>query len=234
MRPLVILPTYNERENLRPLAGRILDLRDDISVLVVDDNSPDGTGRMADELSAVEPRVSVLHRTAKEGLGAAYCAGFAEALAGGYDPIVTMDCDFSHDPAYIPALIDAVGDAGMAIGSRYVRGGGVRRWGVHRKVLSRCANIFARKMLGLRSHDCTSGFRSFRRSTLEGLGIEDIVSNGYSFQVEVLYRCERAGVRVVEVPIIFIDRRMGRSKMSKNEIIGGIFSVLQVRRRTGL
>lgn len=231
MKALVFIPTYNERDNIEPLTMQILGLGSSISVLVIDDNSPDGTGEIADKLAEGEPRISVIHRQSKQGLGTACIAGFYFALAADFDLIIEMDADFSHDPRYLPELIGAAEAADVAVGSRYVRGGGVRNWGVHRKFLSRSANFFARKMLDLRVHDCTSGFRCYRRGVLEKLELDDIVSNGYSFQVEVLYRCKLAGLKIVEIPIIFVDREKGKSKMSGDEIIKGMLSVFRLRRR---
>ena len=233
MRALVIIPTYNEGCNVEPLIQQILEVGDYLSVLVVDDNSPDGTGQIVEKIAGEEPRVSLLHRQSKQGLGTAYCAGFSFALSRNFDLILTMDGDLSHSPDYIPALIGVMGDADLAIGSRYVRGGGLSDWGLYRRLLSRSANFFARGVLRLRVRDCTSGFRCYRRELLKKIGLEEIVSDGYSFLVEILFRCLRAGFMVVEVPIVFTDRQRGKSKISKKEIFKGAFTLLRLRRGPG-
>jgi dolichol-phosphate mannosyltransferase len=212
----VVLPTYNEADNLERLVAALLDeLPAGARVLVVDDASPDGTGGIADALAEVHPEVSVLHRERKEGLGPAYIAGFERALAGGAELIVQMDADFSHDPADVPRLIAATRDADLALGSRYVPGGGVADWGLGRRMISRAGSIYARLWLGLGIQDLTGGFKCFRREVLERLQLDRLDALGYAFQIETTYRAVRAGYRVVEVPIVFRDRRVGQSKMSR-------------------
>jgi dolichol-phosphate mannosyltransferase len=211
---VVCLPTYNERENLEPMVRALAG--EDVTVLVIDDNSPDGTGEIADRLAAELDRVSVLHRERKEGLGPAYLAGFRRALADGADLVLEMDCDFSHDPKDVPRLIAAVeAGADVALGSRYVPGGGVRNWGFHRRLLSRGASLYTRLLL-MPIHDATGGFKCFRREVLNSIDLDKIEAEGMvSFQVETTYRALRKGFRVVEVPIVFVDRTAGQSKMSR-------------------
>jgi dolichol-phosphate mannosyltransferase len=231
--PLVLLPTYNEAENLARLVAAVLALPG-VDVLVVDDASPDGTGRLADELARSDPRVGVLHRTGPRGYGEALTEGFREALRRGAAHIVTMDCDFSHDPARVPALLEALGDADVAIGSRYVEGGEVRAWSLSRRILSASANAFVRALFRLPARDCTSGFRAYRRAVLEGIPWERLHSPGYSFLVEVLYWADRVpGRRFREVPIHFVDRTAGRSKMGFREIVSGAGNLLRLRWRLG-
>jgi len=226
---VVIIPTYNERENLADLIDRVLDLDVGAHVIVVDDNSPDGTGELADELAAHNGRVFAVHRPGKMGLGTAYIAGFKRALAEGADRVVTMDADFSHNPRYIPALLALTDQHHLGIGSRYVPGGGVMAdWGKHRKFLSWGANYFARLMLGLKAHDCTAGFRCYQREVLQSIELDRIFSNGYSFLIEMLYRCQRTGYSVGETPIIFENRRRGSSKISQAEIFKAMYTVLRL------
>jgi dolichol-phosphate mannosyltransferase len=232
-RTLVVLPTYNERENLRPLAEQLLGLGEHIEVLVVDDNSPDLTGQVALALSHENPRVRILLRPGKMGLGTAYVAGFRYALKGTYERVVTMDADFSHDPWYVPQLIAGTESAEMCIGSRYVSGGGTRNWGVRRRVMSRLANWGARTVLGMSVRDCTSGFRCYRREGLERLPMEGMLEPGYGCLVEILYRLLRAGCTVGEAPIVFVDRRRGRSKVSVREVVGEARIVWRLRRAYG-
>ena len=211
----LVLPTYEEAENLEPLvAAALANLPGSAHVLVVDDDSPDGTGEIADRLAAAEPRIEVLHRPRKEGLGPAYLAGFRRALAAGAGFVLEMDCDFSHDPADLPRLLEAAGEADLAIGSRYVGGGGVEDWSALRKAISRGGSAYARLVLGLPVRDLTGGFKCFRREVLEAIDLDSVDSRGYAFQVEMTYRTLRAGFQVVEVPIHFRDRRAGASKMS--------------------
>ena len=225
----VIIPTYNEKENVEPLARAILDLGRVDHVIVVDDNSPDGTGELADRLAARDARIVVVHRPAKEGLGRAYVAGYKRAIELGSSVIMTMDADFSHPPRYIPAMLDLLeGGYDIVIGSRYVPGGGTHNWGIQRQFLSAGANNFARLVLGLHAHDCTAGFRAYRRVVIETVPLETILSNGYSFLVEMLYRCQRLGFRVGEVPIIFEDRERGQSKINQNEIIKAVLTVFRL------
>lgn len=213
-RALVVVPTYNERENLGPITGGILAATAEVDVLVVDDNSPDGTGRLADEIAARETRVRVLHRARKEGLGRAYLAAFAMALSDGYEFIVEMDADFSHDPSYLPEMLARAKDTDLVIGSRNVAGGGTRGWGLGRRLLSGSANLYARTILGVGVYDLTSGFKCFRRQVLEAIGLSTVASVGYAFQIELTYRTIRSGFRLVEMPIVFVERRSGHSKMS--------------------
>lgn len=211
----LVLPTYNEAENLEPLvAAALANLPDSARVLVVDDNSPDGTGEIADRISAAEPRVEVLHRPRKEGLGPAYLAGFRRALGAGAGFVLEMDSDFSHDPADLPRLLEAAREADVAVGSRYVPGGGVENWTRLRKAVSRGGSAYARLILGIPVRDLTGGFKCFRREVLEAIDLDSVDSLGYAFQVEMTYRASRAGFEVVEVPIFFRDRRAGASKMS--------------------
>lgn len=231
----LVLPTYNERENLPALVAAIRNLPIAIQIVVVDDNSPDGTGALADELAGQYPGVEVVHRAAKLGLGTAYAAGFARALASSAQLICTMDADFSHDPRYLPGLIEGGKRYDLTIGSRYVPGGGVVNWGMARKVLSAGANAVAHVVLGLRARDCTAGFRCYRRRVLELIDPASIRANGYSYLIEMLYAVQRAGFTVGETPIIFADRRMGNSKISQNEIYRAMRTVarLGLRRLKG-
>jgi glycosyltransferase involved in cell wall biosynthesis len=225
----VIVPTYNERDNLADLVDHIFDLNVGAHVIVVDDNSPDGTGHLADKLAADHGRVRVIHRPDKLGLGTAYIAGFKQALAEGADRVITMDADFSHNPRYIPALIALTERFHIGIGSRYVPGGGVvADWGMHRKFLSWGANHFARLMLGLKAHDCTAGFRCYRREVLQSIDLDHIFSNGYSFLIEMLYKCQRMGYSLGETPITFENRRLGSSKISQTEIYKAMYTVLRL------
>ncbi len=226
MKTAVIIPTYNESDNIEALAKEILALGDITEIIIVDDNSPDGTGEIADELAKVYRGVKVIHRPAKLGLGTAHIAGFKEALALGADCIVTMDADLSHHPSYIPDLIAKSRIAHLVIGSRYVDGGGTMHWGLRRQILSRGANTFARLALGLSAHDCTAGFRCYRREVLESIELDEIFSNGYSFLIEMLYKCQRKGWEIGEVPVIFEDRRHGASKISHREIFKALYTVL--------
>lgn len=216
---LVIVPTYNERDNLPLLAKRLLALPVSIELLVVDDNSPDGTGQLADELAAREPRIHVLHRTKKQGLGRAYCAGFGWALERDYEFVVQMDGDFSHNPDDVPRLVEAAAGADLALGSRYCNGIRVINWPLSRLMLSKSAAEYVRIILGMPFTDPTGGFKCFRRSALLSIHLDAVQSNGYCFQIETTHRVWRDGMRVVEVPIIFTDRFQGNSKMS-----GGIVS----------
>ncbi len=229
MQVSVIVPTYNERENIEALVTQLLALPTGVRVIVVDDNSPDGTGEIADQLAVEsEGRVSVIHRPGKLGLGTAYIAGFKQALADGADLICSMDADFSHNPRYIPELVAKIVQGhDLVIGSRYVRGGGsTQTW--DRKVFSWGANTITRIVLGLHAHDTTAGFRCYRRRALESLDLDSIRSSGYSFLFEMLFRVERRGWKVGEVPIIFEDRRLGASKVSKNEIFRALGTVLRL------
>jgi dolichol-phosphate mannosyltransferase len=231
MKALVIIPTYNERENLPRLIPQILSQGSEFQVLVVDDNSPDGTGGVADELVAADPRVHVMHRDGKRGLGTAYVAGFKWALAEGFDYVFEMDADFSHDPAYLAALITATENADLAIGSRYVPGGGVTDWGPVRRFISRGGSAYARLALRVPVRDLTGGFKCFRREVLEAIDLDSIEARGYAFQVETTYRALKMGFRVVELPILFRDRREGSSKMNKSIVAEAIWRVPAMRFR---
>ena len=230
MQLIVIVPTYNERENIESLVTQLLALPTGARVIVVDDNSPDGTGEIADRLAAEnDGRVDVIHRVGKLGLGTAYIAGFKRALVERADLICTMDADFSHNPCYIPAMVEKIGQGyDLVIGSRYVPGGGTSGCTFGRKLLSWGANGFARVMLGLHAHDTTAGFRCYRREVLESVDIDEIKASGYSFLIEMLYRVQRRGWRVGGVPIIFENRRLGTSKISKNEVIKAMMTVVRL------
>ena len=229
----LVLPTYNEAENVELFLAAVLErLGPDDRVLVVDDNSPDGTGRLADEFALHEPRVEVLHRPAKEGLRRAYIAGFKRALAAGAEYVMEMDSDFSHDPKDIPRLIEAAGGADLVLGSRYVAGGGVTDWGLLRQAVSRGGSWYARVILGIGIRDLTGGFKCFRRAVLERIDIDDVHADGYGFQIELTYRAVKAGFRVVEVPIVFRDRRAGKSKMHARIALEAVWKVPALRRRT--
>ena len=227
----VVLPTYNEADNLEPLIVALFDSAPDVQVLVVDDSSPDGTGEIADRIAAADKRVAVLHRRSKEGLGPAYVAGFARALANGADLIVQMDVDFSHDPADVPRLIAAMDEADLTLGSRYVPGGGVGEWGWVRRAISRGGSAYARLWLGVGVRDLTGGFKCYRREVLEAIRPDSVAALGYAFQVETTYRALLAGFRVVEVPIVFNDRRVGESKMSRSIVAEAALGVPIMRLR---
>lgn len=216
---LVIIPTYNESENIATIVGRVRAAIADAHVLVADDNSPDGTGRLADELAAVDDHVHVLHRAGKEGLGAAYLAGFGWGLDQGYDVLVETDADGSHQPEQLPRLLEALADADMVKGSRWVPGGTVVNWPRSRKLLSRGGNLWTQLMLGVPVKDATGGFNAFRAETLRGLGLDDVASAGYCFQVDLTWRALKAGYRVAEVPITFVEREYGTSKMSQRIVV---------------
>lgn len=225
MRVVTIIPTYNERQSLPLTVGRLRAAVPHSDVLVVDDNSPDGTGELADDLAGKDPAVNVLHRQGKEGLGAAYIAGFRWALERGYDVLVEMDADGSHQPEQLPALLDAVSGAHLVIGSRWVPGGSVVNWPFHRKLLSRAGSLYSRTMLGLTVRDITAGYRAFRRETLESIDLATVNSVGYGFQVDMTFRVAKKGLRIVEVPITFVEREFGDSKMSGNIVLEAIANV---------
>src|ERR671936_111699 len=227
MRACVCLPTYNERENLEPMVRALCDK--DVRVLVIDDNSPDGTGEIADRLSRELDYVEVLHRARKEGLGPAYLAGFRHALAHGAELVLEMDCDFSHAPDDVPRLIAAASDADVVIGSRYVSGGSIGNWGIVRRFVSAGGSLYARVLLGVRVRDLTGGFKCYRRAVLEAIDLDAVHSKGYAFQIETTYRALRAGFRVVEVPITFVDREAGGSKMSRAIVVEAIWKVPLLR-----
>jgi dolichol-phosphate mannosyltransferase len=226
----LVLPTYNEAENIEPFVAAVRDkLPGAARVLIVDDNSPDGTGRIADRLATEHGNVEVLHRPRKEGLGPAYIAGFRRALAGGAELVLEMDSDFSHDPAYLPRLLEAAERADLVLGSRYVPDGGVSDWGALRRAISRGGSAYARLVLGVGVRDLTGGFKCFRREVLEAIDLDSIDARGYAFQVEMTYRAIRAGFRVVEVPILFRDRRAGTSKMDRRIVAEAIWRVPLLR-----
>jgi dolichol-phosphate mannosyltransferase len=229
MKTLIIIPTYNELENLRPLLQEIFSYAQETDVLIVDDNSPDGTGKLADEIHNENPQVHVLHRAGKLGLGTAYIAGFKYAVAHDYDAAFEMDADFSHDPRYLPDFLKAIEHADLVIGSRYIPGGGTPNWSFLRRFISGGGNIFARFMLGIPVQDCTAGFRCYRRQVLESIDLDTIQSQGYAFQVEMAYRVMRQGFKIVETPIVFMDRRIGKSKMSRKIVIEAFIYVLRAR-----
>ncbi len=231
--PAIVIPTYNESENIVRLVTEILALPVGAHVVVVDDNSPDGTGALVAELAAREPRVHAVHRPAKLGLGTAHIAGIRFAAGLGLDPIGTMDADFSHHPRYIPDLLAGLDEADVVIGSRYVPGGGTKDFKFHRRMLSRGANAFARGMLGLTAADCTAGFRVYRRHTLDTIDLDAIFSNGYSFLIEILFLVQAAGWKVGESPILFEDRREGISKISRREIAKAVYTVLRLFAQRG-
>lgn len=229
LKKLLVIPTYNESENIRPLVRKVREYVPDMHILIIDDNSPDGTGRIADELAREHEGVRVMHREGKLGLGSAYVAGFKQALQDGYDLICQMDADFSHDPSYWPELLCGMDGHDVMIGSRYVRGGGTRNWGIHRRVLSRASNFIARLMLGIKVRDCTGGFRCYKRRVIETMNPDTIFSNGYSFLEEVLFRAVKAGASVGETPIVFVERRRGKSKISKKEILKAVVTLFRLR-----
>jgi dolichol-phosphate mannosyltransferase len=235
VRVVVCLPTYNERDNLGPMVRALDEVvrrhELDARVLVIDDSSPDGTGELADRLTGEFRFLSVLHRPKKEGLGPAYLAGFVWALATDADRIVEMDCDFSHDPEDLPRLLAATQNADLALGSRYMKGGGTRNWSLARRAVSRFGSVYARILLGVEVRDLTSGFKCFRRSVLEAIGLERVSTKGYAFQIETTYRALRVGCRVVEVPIVFSERDAGKSKMSRAIVLEAMAKVPALRLR---
>ena len=215
-RVAVLIPTYNERENLPRIVSRLRTSVPDADLVILDDNSPDGTGDVADTLAAADPRIRVLHREGKEGLGRAYLAGFALAMDEGYDAAVEIDADGSHQPEQLPALLAALHDADLVIGARWVRGGAVRNWPARRKALSVGANAYTKVLLGMRVNDATAGFRAYRTSALRAMDLEGVESQGYCFQIDLTLRAVRAGLTVVEVPITFVEREVGVSKMGQD------------------
>jgi dolichol-phosphate mannosyltransferase len=235
VRVVVCLPTYNERDNLEPMVRALDNIvrrhELDARVLIIDDSSPDGTGELADRLIGEFRFLSVLHRPKKEGLGPAYLAGFVWALATDADRIVEMDCDFSHDPEDLPRLLAATENADLALGSRYVEGGGTRNWGLGRRAVSRFGSLYARMLLGVGVRDLTGGFKCFRRSVLEAIGLERISTKGYAFQIETTYRALKVGCRVVEVPIVFSEREAGKSKMTRGIVLEAVTKVPTLRLR---
>nr|WP_238420008.1 polyprenol monophosphomannose synthase [Streptomyces taklimakanensis] len=234
-RVLVIIPTYNEVDNIRPVVSRVRTAVPEADVLVADDNSPDGTGKVADEIASEDDHVHVLHRKGKEGLGAAYLAGFRWGLDNDYDVLVEMDADGSHQPEELPRLLTALKGADLVLGSRWVPGGRVVNWPRYREFLSRGGSTYSRLMLGVPLKDVTGGYRAFRRETLLGLGMDDVASQGYCFQVDLAHRAVRAGFQVVEVPITFVEREYGDSKMSRDIVAEALWRVTAwgVRSRVG-
>lgn len=225
---LVCLPTYNERENLPSLIEEILHTAP-VDILVIDDNSPDGTGGVADLIAEREPRVTVLHRASKLGLGTAYVSAFQHGLAKGYRLLFEMDADFSHQPRYLPELLRAVEGADLVLGSRYIPGGGTENWGIARKAISRGGSLYARTVLGLPFRDVTGGFKCFRREVLEAIDLESVKTTGYAFQIELTYRAHKQGFRICEVPIVFFEREAGRSKMDGGIIAEAVTKVWSMR-----
>jgi len=229
MKPLIVLPTYNEIENLERLVVAVL-ATGDFHLLIIDDNSPDGTGQLAEQLRNRYPdRIDVLHRTGKLGLGTAYITGFNYALQRDYDLVIEMDSDFSHDPGYLPTMLKAAEHADVVVGSRYVRGGGTRNWSLVRQIVSRGGSLYTRLVLGLQLSDLTSGFICYRRDVLSALDLESIRANGYSFQIEMKWRCHQHGYRITEIPIIFPDREAGQSKMSGRIVLEALWVVWRLR-----
>ncbi len=226
-RVAVIIPTYNERDNIGAITARVRAAVPSAGVLVVDDNSPDGTGSTADELASADSQIQVLHRQAKAGLGAAYIAGFRWALDRGYDAMVEMDADGSHQPEELPRLLSALADADLVIGSRWVPGGKVMNWPKSREILSRGGNTYARVMLGIPLHDATAGFRAYRATTLRKIGLDNVESEGYCFQIDLALRAVQAGLKVVEVPITFVERTRGASKMNNAIVREALWRVTQ-------
>lgn len=229
---VVLLPTYNEVGNLPRIVPEILKAAP-VDVCVIDDNSPDGTGKLADELAAADPRVSVLHRAGKQGLGRAYLAGFSHALAAGYSRIIEMDADFSHQPQYLPELLRLSDSYHLVLGSRWVSGGGTKNWPLRRQLISRAGSLYARLWLGVGIRDLTGGFKCFRREVLETIALDEVQSTGYAFQIEMTYRALRRGFRVVETPIVFVERADGLSKMSRRIVVEAILRVPGMRLRIG-
>jgi dolichol-phosphate mannosyltransferase len=226
-RVAVIIPTYNEAENVEHIVGRLRRAVGGADILIADDNSPDGTGEIADKLALTDDHVHVLHRPGKQGLGAAYLAGFGWALDRGYGAVIEMDADGSHDPAELPALLAALENADLVVGSRWVAGGEVRNWPRSREVLSRGGNAYARIMLGLSVHDATGGYRAYRAATLQDIALHSVRSQGYCFQIDLTLRAVRAGKKVVEVPITFTERTAGSSKMSRSIVAEALWKVTE-------
>ncbi|MGZ3649596.1 MAG: polyprenol monophosphomannose synthase [Bdellovibrionota bacterium] len=238
MKFLIVIPTYNEIQNLKGLTESVFQVVDskahlygvkEVNVLIVDDNSPDGTGKLADEIAKKEPRLSVLHRNEKNGLGKAYVAGFAWALDRGYDAICEMDADFSHNPQYLPEFWRLLKDHDVVMGSRYVDGGGVRNWGITRQVISRGGSVYARAILGMPVNDMTGGYNAWRRKVLEAVDISTLRSEGYAFQIELKWRAWKKGFKLIEFPILFEDRTRGKSKMSKRIIVEAMMRVASMK-----
>lgn len=232
MNALVVIPTYNEKDNVVRLASAVLTQHPDIQILFVDDNSPDGTGKIIDNLVSGNPRIHVMHRAGKLGLGSAYREGFKTALSMGADYIIEMDADFSHDPGVLPEFLIAIKESDLVIGSRYLNGVSVVNWPIRRLILSYFASAYTRWVTGLQLRDCTSGFKCFRRSSLETIDLDKVRSDGYSFQIEMNYRCMERGLQITEIPIIFIDRHAGSSKMSRKIVREAVIMVWKLRLQT--
>lgn len=229
---LIVVPTYNEKENVRSIAAQFLAALPGCELLFVDDNSPDGTGQIIDEMAAANPRIHVMHRAGKLGLGTAYVEGFGWGLARGYEYLFEMDADGSHDPKYLPQMLAlAVDGADVVVGSRNVPGGGVEGWGIGRNIISKGGSLYARTILGIDVRDVTAGFVCWRRAALEAIELSTITSNGYSFQIEMKYRAVKKGMRLVETPIVFVDRRVGQSKMSRAIVAEALLKVWAIRFR---
>jgi len=227
---LIVIPTYNEIENLTPITDAVLGITpESVHVLVVDDGSPDGTGKMADELAAKNPRLHVLHRKQKQGLGPAYIAGFRWGFENNFDQLVEMDADFSHNPTYLPTMLDLLNKNDYVLGSRNIEGGGTINWGILRKIISRGGSAYARFILGVPVRDFTGGFNGWNRKVLEGINLDTMESGGYSFQIELKFRAYRKGFRYLEFPIIFEDRRVGKSKMSSKIVLEALSMVPKLR-----
>lgn len=230
MRSLIVIPTYNEAENILSLLKAIVSSTSkEVEILVVDDGSPDGTGRLIDDMAVTEPRVHCLHREKKMGLGTAYVAGFKWGLSQGFDLLIEMDADFSHDPKYLPTMLAKLADYDVAIGSRYVEGGGTLHWGLGRKILSRGGSFYARTILGVGLMDLTGGFNGWRRKVIENIELDSLRSDGYSFQIELKYRAVCLGCKITEFPIIFEDRKVGKSKMNKKIVLEALGRVWEFR-----
>ncbi len=229
MKALIVIPTYNEAENIQRLTQTLMDLGLELEILIVDDNSPDGTGSIADRLSAQDDRIHVLHRAGKLGLGSAYIQGFKYALERGYDLIFEMDADFSHDPSYIPRFLERIQECDVVLGSRYVQGVNVINWPMSRLLLSYCANLYTRIITGLPVRDATGGFKCFRSRALKAIDLDQVRSDGYSFQIEMTFKCWKNGFAICEVPIIFYERQRGHSKMSKKIVREAVWMVWRLR-----
>lgn len=229
MKSLIIIPTYNERENIERIVPQVLGQDSSINVLIVDDNSPDGTGQIADNMAKEDDRIFVINRQNKSGLGTAYITGFKFALQKDYDLVFEMDCDFSHDPKYIPHFLKAIQDVDLVLGSRYISGVNVINWPMSRLLLSYYANVYSRIITGLPVRDATGGFKCFRREVLEAIDLDEVKSNGYSFQIEMSFRAWKKGFKIKEIPIVFEDRKEGQSKMSKKIVREAVWMVWRLR-----